>query len=258
MFADVHFSDPWQCSSESAPEWESHIDNQGELFYVQFSSNLHPPSTTEVTKERQPSNEERQEVLKKKKKSKQPHFQKRLCFWLDPSEVQRFSFCVVVVIRSFEPSVETESSQRQQRSHAGGRDAVEWEPRLFANRNTSLACRWLVWLDLVYTGARSSSYHWSGRQLVKVSLSCHICLCTVRLSNLAWVSFAFAFISLSFSLYDCVSICLICLLFSFVVVAAALAGGTRASIYAKLYWDLCQEVPSRWTGTEKFRWGNEL
>lgn len=59
------------CSSESIPEWESHIDNQGELFYVEFSSNLHPPNPTDsAARERQPNTEERQEVLKKKKKSK--------------------------------------------------------------------------------------------------------------------------------------------------------------------------------------------
>ena len=57
-------------SSESIPEWESHIDTQGELFYVEFSSNLHPPSSSDGSKERQANTEERQEVLKKKKKSK--------------------------------------------------------------------------------------------------------------------------------------------------------------------------------------------
>ena len=30
-------------SYESIPEFKSHIENQGELFYIEFSSNLHPP-----------------------------------------------------------------------------------------------------------------------------------------------------------------------------------------------------------------------
>ena len=30
-------------SYESIPEFESHIDNQGELFYIEFISTLHPP-----------------------------------------------------------------------------------------------------------------------------------------------------------------------------------------------------------------------
>lgn len=57
-------------SSESIPVWESHIDNQGELFYVEFSSNLQVPTTTTDTVPRQPCSEDRQEVLKKKKKKK--------------------------------------------------------------------------------------------------------------------------------------------------------------------------------------------
>ncbi len=57
-------------SSESIPEWESHIDAEGELFYIEFSSNLQVPAPTTDTASRQPSAEERQEVLKKKKKKK--------------------------------------------------------------------------------------------------------------------------------------------------------------------------------------------
>lgn len=59
-----------QTSSESIPVWESHIDNQGELFYVEFSSNLQVPTTTTETAPRQPCTEDRQEALKKKKKKK--------------------------------------------------------------------------------------------------------------------------------------------------------------------------------------------
>lgn len=69
-----------QYSSESVPEWESHIDSQGELFYVQFSSNLHQPNLSDSA--RQPNTEERQEVLKKKKKSIKEKFAsplQRLC-----------------------------------------------------------------------------------------------------------------------------------------------------------------------------------
>jgi hypothetical protein len=57
-------------SSESIPEWESHIDNEGELFYVEFCSNLQVPTQTTDTASRQANSEERQEVLKKKKKKK--------------------------------------------------------------------------------------------------------------------------------------------------------------------------------------------
>lgn len=76
-----------KCSSESVPEWESHIDSQGELFYVQFSSNLQQPhSPTGVDgATRQAKPEERQEVLKKKKKSRilwDSTLLQRLCSWL--------------------------------------------------------------------------------------------------------------------------------------------------------------------------------
>ncbi|XP_057375643.1 protein inturned-like [Daphnia carinata] len=66
--SDCSSTSSW--SSESIPVWESHIDNQGELFYVEFSSNLQVPTTTTDTAPRQPCSEDRQEVLKKKKKKK--------------------------------------------------------------------------------------------------------------------------------------------------------------------------------------------
>nr|CAH0110389.1 unnamed protein product [Daphnia galeata] len=66
--SDCSSTSSW--SSESIPEWESHIDNEGELFYVEFCSNLQVPTQTTDTASRQANSEERQEVLKKKKKKK--------------------------------------------------------------------------------------------------------------------------------------------------------------------------------------------
>ncbi|XP_046649567.1 protein inturned-like isoform X3 [Daphnia pulicaria] len=66
--SDCSSTSSW--SSESIPEWESHIDAEGELFYIEFSSNLQVPTPTTDTACRQPSAEDRQEVLKKKKKKK--------------------------------------------------------------------------------------------------------------------------------------------------------------------------------------------
>lgn len=55
-------------SSFSIPEWESHVDARGELFYVQFGSNLNP---TETKPERQSDTAEQQNVSKKKKSRSQ-------------------------------------------------------------------------------------------------------------------------------------------------------------------------------------------
>ena len=50
-------------SSVSSREWESHVDQHGELFYVQFGSNLVPDLAKEVA-----GDAERQDEIKKKKK----------------------------------------------------------------------------------------------------------------------------------------------------------------------------------------------
>jgi hypothetical protein len=90
-------------SSESIPEWESHIDAEGELFYIEFSSNLQVPTPTTDTACRQPSAEDRQEVLKKKKKKKS---KKGPIFLTDKKEenkdeLENFSFFPLSFIQTF-------------------------------------------------------------------------------------------------------------------------------------------------------------
>ena len=51
-------------------EWESHIDSNGELYYVEFSSNQHLTNIRDTTKEKEITEKEREKILKKKKKSK--------------------------------------------------------------------------------------------------------------------------------------------------------------------------------------------
>jgi hypothetical protein len=62
------------CSSGSIPEWESHIDSHGELFYVQFtsSSNLQQQQKQQQQHQQDASEEssrQQQMNVKKKKKS---------------------------------------------------------------------------------------------------------------------------------------------------------------------------------------------
>jgi len=62
------------CSGSSSRsyilEWESHIDSNGELYYVEFSSNQHLTNIRDTTKEKEITEKEREKILKKKKKSR--------------------------------------------------------------------------------------------------------------------------------------------------------------------------------------------
>lgn len=50
-------------------EWETHIDNNGELYYVEFSSKQQLAAKKDAITEKVFTNKEREKILKKKKKS---------------------------------------------------------------------------------------------------------------------------------------------------------------------------------------------
>jgi len=69
------------CSGSSSrtyiPEWETHIDSNGELYYVRFSSNQQSAKRKDSSKENQVSEQEREKMMKKKKKSRLSRLLKR-------------------------------------------------------------------------------------------------------------------------------------------------------------------------------------
>ena len=97
------------CSSgNSIPEWESHIDSHGELFYVQFtsSSNLQQQQQQDANVE---SSRQQQVNIKKKKKSMSCGCCCRTCVPLGVIN----KGCVLFYFRSTEPFAETASKEWQ-------------------------------------------------------------------------------------------------------------------------------------------------
>lgn len=70
LVADCSSCTAWGSSSVSSREWESHVDQEGELFYVQFCSNLIPDSPKEPAASEDDGPDEFKQKKNKKKKGK--------------------------------------------------------------------------------------------------------------------------------------------------------------------------------------------